>query len=76
MSQFYASITGRPNKSTATRQGHKTTGIYGHIRGWNIGIEVIGRFDKETGKDVFEVYQTGGSNGTTAKKLLTEVKEN
>ena len=59
MSRFYASIQG--NRSEATRQGTPNSGIYGHIRGWDVGVEVEGAVIN--GNDVFHIYATGGSNG-------------
>jgi hypothetical protein len=73
MSQFYATIQG--NRSARTCQGHKTTGINGHIRGWNIGVKVYGHFDEATQKDIFEIYRTGGSNGNESDKLIKTIKE-
>lgn len=61
MSQFYASIQG--HRGTATRLGTKKSGIHGHIRGWNIGIEVDCLYDADKEKDVVRVYKTKGSNG-------------
>ena len=45
MAQFRAEIQG--NKSSVSRLGHKTTGIQGHICGWNSGIRVEGHHDEE-----------------------------
>ena len=58
MSHFYATIDGGRAAKTVT--GHKTSGISGHVRGWNVGIKVNGSY--EDGRNVFRVYLTGGSN--------------
>ncbi len=59
MSQFYASIRG--NRGEATRMGTKATGIHGHIRGWDVGVEVHCRhYD---GHDIVEIRGSGGSCG-------------
>lgn len=58
MSRFYADISG--GRGTATRQGHAASGIRGHIRGWRVGVQVIGRADGSD--DCFDVYATGGSD--------------
>ncbi len=55
MSRFYASIQG--GRGEATRQGH--SGITGHVRGWQSGVQVDGRI--EDGEDAFDVYATSGS---------------
>ena len=58
MAQFKAEIKG--NRGSVSRLGHKTTGIQGHICGWENGIRVEGHHDEELG-DIFLVYQTSGS---------------
>ena len=73
MAQFYASIQG--NRGEATRMGTKSSGIYGHIRGWDVGCSVIIRYDKKTGKDIVTVYKTGGSNGHHSNELIAEFTE-
>lgn len=60
MSQFYGEMFGSA-KTTATRRGHRTTGLRAHIRGWEVGVEIhVGERD---GKDTVSVWKTGGSNG-------------
>ena len=60
MSRFYASIQG--NRGKATRQGHASSGITGHVRGWDIGGRVTMEVD-EQGRDVVIFEVTHGSNG-------------
>ena len=60
MSQFYASIHG--GRGEVTRQGTKKSGISGHIRGWNVGVQVWCYTDTE-GKDHCQISATAGSNG-------------
>ena len=67
MSRFYASITGSA-KTEATRQGTVKSGIEGHIRGWDVGIKVVGFAGED--KDIFQVYLTGGSNGSLSQKHI------
>ena len=67
MAQFKAEIKG--NRGAASRLGHKTTGIKGHICGWETGIRVEGHYDDDLG-DVFLVYQTGGSSARSREVLL------
>ena len=69
MSHFYASIQG--NRGEATRQGSKDSGIYGHVRGWDVGAQVTCYVDGE-GRDRVSVRLTGGSNGAVAGKCLGE----
>ena len=72
MAHFYADIQG--NRSGRTCMGTPKSGIHGHIRGWNLGVDVRGYVDKETGKDYFMIYRTSGSNGGKSDKLITIVK--
>ena len=67
MAQFYASIQG--NRGEATRMGTKASGIEGHIRGWDIGVDVRCYVDTQ-GRDVVSVRLTGGSNGYREGKCL------
>lgn len=63
MAQFYASIQGA--RGEATRLGHKTSGITGHIRGWNLGGRVNMEYDERAKIDVCEIEVTSGSGGGT-----------
>lgn len=72
MSRFYASIQG--NRGMATRQGTEASGISGHIRGWEIGIEVV-CFVGDDKKDHIRVYKTGGSSGSSSSVLIKEFVE-
>ena len=72
MSHFYAEIQG--TAGSATRQGSKSSGIWGHIRGWNLGVRVDG-FVNGKGNDHFRVYRTSGSNGGKSDRLITIVKK-
>lgn len=66
MSHFYASIQGQ--KGLATRCGSKSSGIVGHIRTWEFGIEV--QIQHVNGKDIAYLYKTSGSNGGSDNELL------
>ena len=72
MAQFYASIKG--TRGEATRCGSKSSGITGHIRGWKSGVRVWGSYNPDTGEDEFEVIATGGSDGTSADRLIAEIR--
>jgi len=69
MSRFYASIRG--SRGMATRQGGKSSGISGHIRGWNIGARVH-CFVNDEGKDVVQVFKTSGSSGWGGGQQIAE----
>lgn len=58
MSHFYASIQG--GKSEATRQGTKSSGISGHVRGWGLGVRVEMYVNKD-GEDEAHIVLTDGS---------------
>ena len=67
MAQFKAEIQG--NRGSVTRLGHKTTGIQGHICGWNSGIKIEGHHGEHLG-DIFLVWQTSGSGFKGRSTLL------
>ena len=69
MSRFYAEIQG--SRGAATRQG--STDIYGHIRGWNIGV-FINCFIDETGEDVVAIDLSGGSHNPSIIKRIGRFK--
>jgi hypothetical protein len=71
MSRFYASIQGQAD--AATRRGSASSGITGHVRGWQVGVEVVG--EDEDGRDVFHVYGTGGGKGGTSRELIATIRE-
>ena len=74
MARYYASIYG--NRGVATRMGTSSSGIHGHIRGWNIGVKVDCHPDPDNPKrDVCEIYETGGSNKDWEKKHIATIKE-
>lgn len=74
MSRFYAEIHGSAQTS-ATRCGSASSGISGHIRGWDVGVAVEGEQDYESpASDRFYVYATSGSNGTYGRLLLGVVQ--
>ena len=72
MSHFYISVNNV--RGTYTHTGTKK-GLTAHIRGWNIGVKVNLKYNKETKKDYIEIYQTGGSNGIEQDKLIKVLKE-
>jgi len=71
MARFYAEIQG--NRGMTARQGSQDSGIWGHIRGWNVGIRIEGYVD-EDGTDYFRVYRTSGSNGGASDILIAIVR--
>jgi len=64
MSRFYGTVQGQA-KTQASRRGSGTTGISGHIRGWDIGIKIVSQplVNDKKDYDCFSIYVTGGSNG-------------
>lgn len=71
MSHFYATIQG--SRGEATRTGTKNSGMFAHIRGWNIGVRVELDYDEEEG-DVVKIFLTGGSNSPSGEQLI-EISE-
>ena len=68
MAHFRAEIKG--GRGSASRPGHKTTGIKGHTYGWSSGIRVEGRYDEDLECDVFVLYQTTGSSLRGGDKMI------
>lgn len=68
MAQYYANIQG--NRGEATRMGTKSSGLSGHIRGWDIGAKVTMVWNKETGEDEVHIRLTSGSNNGKNGKCL------
>lgn len=68
MAQFRATIKGQ--RGEASRLGSKQSGIVAEVNGWNKGIKIYA--SHRDGKDVFEVYLTGGSNDACLKKTIYE----
>lgn len=71
MARFYAEIKG--NRGMASRMGTPESGMWAHIRGWNIGCRVDCFVDDE-GEDVVSVSLTGGSRNENIKKYLSRWK--
>jgi len=71
MSRFYASIQG--SRGEVTRCGSATSGITGHVHGWDLGIRVEGV--EVDGRDEFRVYRTSGSNESAPDVLLFTVTD-
>jgi len=71
MSRFYAEIQG--NRGPVSRQGLDNSGIWGHIRGWNTGVEVKGRINSD-GNEEYHIWLTEGSNGNKIT-LLAKITE-
>ena len=67
MAQFKADIKG--SRGSVSRLGGKTSGITGHIRGWESGIRVEGHNDEDLA-DIFMIYQTSGSGFKTKDILI------
>lgn len=72
MSKMYASMTADASKTEATKRAHQSANA--HVRGWNVGVE-INAYTTKDGKQVYEVFKTGGSNGGRLEKLCEVVEE-
>ena len=72
MARFYGSLDG--TAKTKNMRGNASSGIDGHIRGWNLGVDVRCYVD-ENDADVCEIYETGGSNNENRIRLIGKVSE-
>ena len=68
MAQFYGDLQG--NRGQATRMGTKSSGISGHLRGWNIGARVFVGYNEDKDRDEVTISITHGSNGAGYSKGL------
>ncbi len=71
MARFYGELRGKA-ATTATREGSERSGLWAHLRGWDIGVVVF--CDVVDGCDVIKVYETGGSNNPSLSKLIATVE--
>lgn len=62
MAHYYASVTGSRG-TTVTKSGTKASGMDAHIRGWDVGVEVVSMDVVEGADDLFSISMTNGSNG-------------
>ena len=68
MAQYRGTIKG--SRGEASRLGTKSSGLQVSANGWDIGVDVILRYDSQDQSDVVEVYLTGGSNDKKQRRLL------
>ena len=67
MAHFMGTVKG--NRGLASRLGTKNTGLTVRCNGWHCGIEVYALYDATLQKDIFIVYQTGGSANSNGKEI-------
>lgn len=73
MAQFRGTVQG--SRGEASRLGSKKGGLDTEANGWFCGVRVYAHYDEETGKDVFDIYRTGGSSRRTSSKLIATITE-
>jgi hypothetical protein len=71
MAHFYSTVASK--NSQQTKCGHGSSGMNGHLRGWNIGCRVD--LKCVDGKDVVTVYKTYGSHAQKAEEKIAEYSE-
>ena len=74
MARFYGEVYCQ-GKTKASRIGSPKSGMYSHIRGWNVGVKVR-CFVNYNDEDVIEVYKSGGSNQPSEDTLIITMKQN
>ena len=62
MSKLYGELTSDSRKNGVTTRGHKR--IYAHVRGWDIGVEVVASLGEDGNVRIIGRL-TGGSNDPT-----------
>lgn len=70
MAQFRGEVEG--NRGPASRLGSKKSGIRTTAHGWHSGVKVYA--SHIDGADVFDIYATGGSNGSTPTRLIAQIQ--
>ena len=68
MGHFYGGVHG--NRGETTMLGTKNSGLKAFANGWDIGVDVKLRYDKEKDEDVVYVTLTSGSAGNSSSKSL------
>ncbi len=71
MSHFYGELKG--SRGPTSRMGTPKSGLWAHVRGWNIGVDVTCRVDDD-GRDIIDVWQTGGSNHLAAVRHIVTLE--
>lgn len=75
MFRFYGSLSGQA-KTTATRRGGVASGVSAHVRGWNVGVNVMVGECSICGGDAFLIWRTTGSNNSGPSELIKKLCEN
>lgn len=73
MARFRGTVQGK--RTEASRLGHKDGGLRATANGWDAGITATAYVDAD-GNDAFDVYATGGSNGSGKNVLLGTMTAN
>jgi hypothetical protein len=73
MAHFYGEMQG--NRKRVSRCGDKVSGMWCHVRGWHIGVEVELTYDIETNQDVIKISQTTGSSRPLRKEVIAIIRE-
>jgi len=73
--RFWASCWGDQSGQTSTEAGRGASDhIHSHTRGWDFGIDVHGYVSAD-GKEVFEIYTTGGSHDSSTRQLIARTED-
>ncbi len=59
MARFRSTMQGQ--RGLASRLGSKASGMRVNVNGWDSGLRIVARVDRQ-GRDTFDVYASGGSN--------------
>lgn len=72
MARYRGNIQGA--RGSASRLGHKSSGISACVNGWHLGIDVTASYDSKDDVDIFRVYVNGGSNRNTPEYNIKELR--
>lgn len=73
MAHFYGELQG--NRRKVTRCGDKRSGMWCHVRGWHVGVEVEIVYDEKNDQDVITISRTTGSSGLWGKEVIATIRE-
>ena len=71
MAHFYGEMQG--SRGPTSRMGTPQSGFEAHVRGWHVGVKVH-CFVDDDGRDVINVWQTGGSNNPGRVRLIATLE--
>lgn len=70
MARFRGTIKGQ--RGEVSRLGNERSGLYATVDGWNSGV-IVNAYVHD-GRDYFDIYTTGGSNGSHQTLVVSLIR--